>query len=142
MPVALFNQLRQLKLPTGDYAIFGSAPLAVRGIIPSCNDLDIVCRDGVWETVSERGATRYLSEYDVTVAAFADGAITFGTQWGIGAFDIDELIDTAEIIEALPFVRLENVLAYKTIRSSAKDLQHLEALQDSGFRIDIPPASR
>ena len=78
--------------------------------------------------VSKRGATKYLSEYDVTVASFADGAITFGTQWGIGAFDIDELIDTAEIIEVLPFVRLEHVLAYKTIRSSAKDLQHLEAL--------------
>ena len=39
---------------------------------------------------------------------------------------MDELIDTAETIEGLPFVRLEHVVAYKRIRASAKDQVHLE----------------
>jgi hypothetical protein len=58
----------------------------------------------------------------------ADGALTFGTKWGIGNFDVDELIATAEVLEGLPFVRLEHVIGYKKIRSSEKDIQHLEAL--------------
>ena len=128
MGPTLFDQLRQMELPTNDYAIFGSGPLAVRGIIPSCNDLDILCRRDVWKTVSEIGVTKALPEYDVTIASLADGAITFGTKWGIGDFDVDELIDTAEIIESLPFVRLRHVVSYKTIRSSPKDMRHLEAL--------------
>jgi len=53
-------------------------------------------------------------------------------KWGIGDFDVDELIDTAEMIDSLPFVRLEHVISYKKIRSSGKDLLHLSALEASG----------
>lgn len=60
------------------------------------------------------------------------GAITFGMEWGIGDFNVGELIETAEIIDSLPFVKLEHVVRYKTIRSSTKDLWHLSALKASG----------
>ena len=126
MPAALFDRLRQLKLPPDGYAIFGSEPLAIRKIIPSCNDLDVLCQPSVWSLVLEMGKSEYLPKYDVTVVNLPDCDITFGTSWGIGEFDIDALIDGAETIESLPFVRLEHVIAYKTIRSSAKDLVHLE----------------
>lgn len=132
MDATLFDQLRQLELPPKGYAIFGSGPLAIRDIIPACNDLDILCRQEVWDIVSKKGMTKFLSGYGVTVASFFDGAITFGTEWGIGDFNVGELIETAEIIDSLPFVRLEHVVRYKTIRSSTKDLQHLSALEASG----------
>ena len=41
-------------------------------------------------------------------------------------FDHDDLIDTAELIDGLPFVRLEHVIDYKQVRASPKDLLHLE----------------
>lgn len=41
-----------------------------------------------------------------------------------GDFDIDALIDTAEMIDGLPFVRLPHVIEYKKIRNSAKDQLH------------------
>jgi len=132
MDATLFDQLRQLELPPNGYAIFGSGPLAIRGIIPACNDLDILCRQEVWDIVSQKGVTEFLVGYEVTVASFFDGAITFGMEWGIGDFNVDELIETAEMIDALPFVRLEHVVRYKTIRSSTKDLRHLNALRASG----------
>ena len=131
MDVTLFDQLRQLGLPPGGYAIFGSGPLAIRGVIPTCNDLDVLCTPETWDIVSQRGKTEFLPEYDVTIASFFDGAITFGTKWGIGDFDVVELIETAEMIDSLPFVRLEYVVRYKTIRSSTRDLQHLAALDAS-----------
>jgi len=132
MEGTLFDQLRQLDLPPQDYAIFGSGPLAVRHIIPSCNDLDVICRREAWEIVKRRGTIEFLPEYDVTVASFCNGAITFGRKWGIGNFDVNELIDTSEVIDSLPFVLLDHVIAYKIIRSSAKDMLHLEALVASG----------
>ena len=131
MDSTLFDQLRQLRLPPNNYAVFGSGPLAIRGIIPACNDLDVLCNQPVWDIVRQEGVMKFLPEYDVTVVSFLDGAITFGTEWGIGDFNVAELIETAEMIEALPFVRIEYVVRYKTIRSSAKDLQHLSALQAS-----------
>ena len=124
----LFDRLRELDLPLRDFAIFGSAPLAIRGIIPAVNDLDVLCRDSIWGRITALGTTNFLPTYGVTVVTLADGAITFGMEWGIGDFDVDELIDTAEIIDGLPFVRLEHVARYKKIRASAKDVLHLNAL--------------
>ncbi len=134
MDVSLFDRLRQLHLRPDGYAIFGSGPLAIRNIIPACNDLDILCKQDVWDVVSREGVLKFLPDYDVTVASFFDGAISFGTEWGIGNFNVIELIETAEMIDSLPFVRLEYVVRYKTIRSSATDLQHLSALQASSRR--------
>ena len=129
MAISLFDQLRQLNLPSRGYAVFGSGPLVIRGIIPLTHDLDVICQQEVWDIVSQIGSVEYLSEYDVSIVAMADGALTFGTKWGIGDFDIDALIATAEIIDDLPFVRVEHVVAYKKIRSSDKDLAHLAAAE-------------
>ena len=133
MDAMLFDRLKQLNLPPQGFAIFGSGPLAIRGLVPLANDLDIVCRQEVWETVSSLGTFEYLPMYDVTVSTMYGGTVTFGRKWGIGDFDVEELIDTAEIIDALPFVRLEHVIRYKQIRPSAKDLLHLDALKSSGY---------
>ena len=130
--IPLFDQLRQLNLPPRGYAVFGSGPLAIRGIIPLTHDLDVICGEEVWNMVRQIGSVEYLPEYDVSVVTMTDGALTFGTKWGIGNFDIDEPIATAEIIDALPFVRVEHVICYKKIRSSEKDLLHLGALENLG----------
>lgn len=134
MGTPVFDKLRQLNLRPNGYAIFGSGPLVIRGIIPYANDLDVLCHQDVWELISSIGTTEFLPAYDVTVAKLFGGAVTFGTRWGIGDFDVGELIETAEVIDALPFVRLEHVICYKKIRSSEKDLRHLGALKASGYQ--------
>ena len=134
----LFNFVRQLGLPQGDYAIFGSGPLIVRGIIPFANDLDIICRGSAWHTVLAAGQPEFLDAYETTIVSMANGAITFGSTWGIGAFDIDKLIDTAEVIDGLPFVRVRYVIEYKTIRSLPKDLAHIEASRLVGLWLFSP----
>jgi len=104
-------------------------PLVVRGIIPASNDLHILCRRQAWKTVQKIGDLEYLSDYHVTIVTICDGRLNFGTRWGVGDFDISELIDSAQVIDGLPFVRLEHAASYKEIRKRPKDLQHLEAHQ-------------
>jgi hypothetical protein len=128
---SLFDRVKSLKLPEGDFAIFGSGPLIVREIVPASNDLDIICRGRAWDYIKGVGETEYLAEYMLSIVSMFDGSLTFGTTWGIGAFDTDELIDSAELIDGLPFVRLEYVAKYKKISKRPKDLQHLEALINS-----------
>lgn len=123
---ALFEYLRRLELPAGDFAVFGSGPLIVRRWISGTNDLDVICRGDAWDLACETGTVNYDERYDVSLASHCNGRVTFGMRWAIGNFDIDELIDTAEIIDGLPFVQLKHVIAYKEIRASAKDLLHLE----------------
>jgi hypothetical protein len=129
----LFRFVRELQLPPGDFAIFGSGPLIVRNIIPFRNDLDIICRDAAWELVQQTGQRQYLQDYDAHIVSMQDGAITFGTSWGIGQFDIDTLINSADILEDLPFVGLQYVIEYKKIRGLPKDLLHIEAASTAGY---------
>lgn len=126
----LFDRLRSLALPPGDYAVFGSGPLIIRGIIEATNDLDVISRGAAWDRARELGDVVHLTDHDVEVASFDDGAITVGTSWAYGDFDIDELIDTAEIIDGLPFARLAHVVRYKEAADRPKDRAHLRALRE------------
>ena len=119
--------VRSMQLPQGDYAIFGSGPLLIRGIIAATNDIDILCRGAAWERVQTEGELKYLDDYDVTIAEFLDGRVSFGTRWAIGDFAVDELINSAEMLDGLPFVRLEYVIDYKKIADRPKDREHLRA---------------
>ena len=131
----LFGSLRSLGLPEGDYAVFGSGPLIVRGIIEATNDLDVVSRGAAWVKACELGEMVTLAEHSVDIVSFLDGAITVGTSWAYGNVDIDGLIDTADIIDGLPFARLEHVVNYKKIAGRPKDLEHLRLLKASNHTL-------
>ena len=137
----LFDLLRELALPPADYAVFGSGPLAIRNIISAPNDLDVICRGAAWEKVLAIGAWDYDEQYGDSLIILHGGKLSFGTRWAIGDFDTDELIDNSELIDELPFVQLENVVKYKLVRASPRDLQHLEALEESEFSICAMPGA-
>lgn len=123
----LFDLLREMSLPPGDYAVFGSGPMLVRGVIDEVSDLDILCRRSAWDRAVELGELVEIEE-GVTIVSSHDGALTFGRSWAYGEFDIDELIDTAEVIDGLPFVAMEHVIAFKRAAGRPKDLAHLALL--------------
>ena len=125
----LFGSLRSLELPSGHFAVFGSGPLIVRGIIDATNDLDVISRGPAWERACIAGEVEFVQEYGVDIVHCFDHAITIGRSWGYGDFDIDHLIDTSEMIDGLPFVKLEHVIAYKQIAGRPKDLEHLRKLE-------------
>jgi hypothetical protein len=110
--------------------------LLIRGIISAANDLDVICRGAAWEQAKSIGTISYLDDYGVTIATISDVPISFGTQWGIGDFDTDCLIDGAELIGGLPFVQLRHVVTYKMVRASSKDLSHIEALKNSAYSFE------
>ena len=134
----LFAALRSLELPAGDFAVFGSGPLIIRGIIEATNDVDVISRGAAWDRACEIGELAYLAEHAVEVVSFFGGAITVGTSWAYGEFDIDCLIDTAEVIHGLPFVQLRYVVRYKEIAARPKDLTHLRLLETSLPQYEVP----
>lgn len=118
------DRLRELDLPLGDYAVFGSGPLLARGWIDDAGDLDILARGPAWRRAQELGSFTYLAEWDVSVVTIGE-ALTVGTRWAIGDPDPDRLIDEAEVIDGTPCVRLREVVAYKRISDRRKDREHL-----------------
>lgn len=125
----MFALLAGLGLPADDHAVFGSGPLIVRGIVPTGSDLDVICRGAGWEAALRLGPLVHDAEHDADLVSLFDGAITLGISWGIGEFDVGDLIDTAELIDGIPFVLLEHVIAYKRVSGRPKDREHLRLLE-------------
>lgn len=117
--------LRSINLPLGDHAIFGSGPLLAHGIIESVADIDVIARGAAWQHGLEKGSLVYLAEHKVTVCSFFGGLVTVGRSWAYGDFDVDELIDSAELVDGLPCVPLEFVISYKQTAGRPKDMDHL-----------------
>ena len=121
------RRLMDLSLPRGHWALFGSGPLLVRGWIDDVGDLDVVSRGDAWETARTLGQPSVLSDGNEIVTI--DPGVTVGQTWLYGDLDIDELIDTAEILAGIPCVRLEHIIAYKRISDRPKDRLHLAIIE-------------
>jgi hypothetical protein len=125
----LLQRLIDLDLPAVHHALFGSGPLLVRGWIEDVGDLDVVSRGPAWERAKDLGTLTMLHPDGVPIVEIAGGRITVGTSWRYGQASVDDLIDTAEIIEGIPCVLLEHVIAYKRIADRLKDRAHLEVIE-------------
>ncbi|HLC97779.1 MAG TPA: hypothetical protein VJC21_03300 [Candidatus Nanoarchaeia archaeon] len=114
----LLQELKALRLPVEDYAIFGSGPLAVRGI-RDCNDLDTVVSARLWEELSSR--------YAPTGKKIEIGNLEFWRDWmpWFSPAEVDGLIAGAEIIDGIPFVKLRYVIELKKKMGREKDKRDL-----------------
>jgi hypothetical protein len=126
----LFEALRKLDFPVGQYAIFGSAPMWIRGIRES-DDLDIIVRGQAWEWARTHGRRTDKKGVDGRdIMTFAGGKIEVHDDWQPGEWDTDALIETAEMIDGIPFVRLESVVEWKKIMGREKDKNDLSLIQE------------
>jgi len=133
----LIKKLMTLNLPVNDYAIFGSAPLAANGLIDfsEVSDLDLVARGKAWEKakgLSKVPPTQTDLKFGEVLSFFKnidEFDISIYTGWPHGIWDVNELIDTADLIGGIRFVKLENVLKWKKARNRPKDAGQIAILE-------------
>ena len=118
------DELKNLNLPVGKFAIFGSGPMAVRGMRES-HDLDVIVKKDVWEDLLEK----YPECLQKNPVCLKIGNAEVYNSWINLSVDIDELIDTAETIENFPFVKLEYVIEWKKKFGREKDIKDLELIE-------------
>lgn len=100
-------------------------------LLEQLDDLDLVARGKAWENFKQVGTMVQHPErqWGVTSIELFGGSIEVFDEWGPGDYDIDKLIDEAEVIEDLPFVPLTRVLHWKKKMSRPKDLRHVEMIK-------------
>ena len=106
----LLELLKSYNLPDGEYAVFGSAPLAITVMINDVSDFDVIIKPRSWDFESD-------NEYRTEDIEFFDN-------WP--GFDVDDLIDnhTFEFSGVL-FVYPEKVIEYKRKMNRPKDQDFL-----------------
>jgi hypothetical protein len=121
-------RLIEFGLDRDDFVLFGSAPLLAYGLREDIRDLDVVTRGHTWRHVSARGIRGVGEISGDPVVHFWGGRIQFSRGWISPAWDSDELIDSAEVIENLRFARLTDVLAYKQVLGRPKDIVDIQRI--------------
>ncbi|MFH1712336.1 MAG: hypothetical protein ABH846_03840 [Patescibacteria group bacterium] len=131
----LFDIVRKLDLPAGDWVIFGSGPLVAHGIRDHAHDVDILARGTAWEAAKKLGVAVQATMRDHAVRIH-DDTIEIFDGWSPGEWDTDELIDNAVIVDGLPFVQLEQVYKWKKIMGRVKDIKDIKAMDEYFLKND------
>jgi hypothetical protein len=121
--------LQSLHLTVHDYVILGSAPLYAHGLISDLpNDVDAVARRSAWEAACRIAQPVRAAKGDSVVRLF-DGAVEIFDGWFGMPWNMDEIIETAEIIDGLPFARLSYIAEFKRTLNRPKDHDHIRKIE-------------
>jgi len=126
------EELKILYLPYEEYAVFGSGPLAIKGI-RECKGLDIIVTPELWTDLSGRFK---VSQNSSGMWLIKRKNIEIYKEWSAPfdkKEDVTSLIDIAEMIEnagGVRFVRLEDVIAWKKTKGRKKDIKDLRMIEE------------
>jgi hypothetical protein len=124
------RDLLSLNLNVDDFAFIGSAPLFARSWIEDPGDIDIVARASAWTAVAGLGEVTRIPDSEVRKISLFDGKVEILDGWLPEYWSADEMIDGADIIYGLRFVRLEIIAKAKRLLSRPKDLKHLRIISE------------
>ena len=126
----LFGQLAKLELPTADFAVFGSGPMYAYALREQIHDLDLIARGSAWKKAAILQAPVKPASGDGNVIRLFDDAIEIFDSWAPGEWDVNEVIDTAEVLQEIKFVTLANVLKWKKLMGREKDLTDIQKIEE------------
>lgn len=129
----IFEEIRKLNFPTGKYVVVGSGPMAVRKL-REAHDIDIVvvpdlfekCKNEGWEAVQwtypERLGQWYLKR----------GLVELFLDVNCGNFNptTEELIQRADVIDAIPFASLQDVVEFKRAYNKPEHDRDLKLIEE------------
>jgi len=115
------NQLKKLKIPLTQYAIFGSGPMAVRNI-RDCRDLDIVVTDTQYNKLQVNYPETNLGNIrvgnDIEIWSEKESLLN----------NPGRVIARADTIDGFRYISLDDLLIWKKKMGRPKDLKDIELI--------------
>jgi hypothetical protein len=127
----IVKEVRKLRLPASKYAVVGSGPLAIRNIRPA-HDIDLIVTQDIYDKLKNLGwKEEYFPDTERPWVLF-HGPFDVSTSWSVNEFKPlpRQLIKDADIIDGIPFARLEDVLQWKRTCGREKDLEDVKLIEE------------
>lgn len=120
----LFDELRALNLPRGQYIVVASGPMGIRGL-RQMSDVDILVTDELWKELARNHELFY--EHDAVKLRLSENVealceASFGVR-NLGTPSSVEQINESEIMEGLPFQNLKTTLYFKRLGKRERDIK-------------------
>lgn len=119
----LLEKLRKLNLPKDKFAVYGSGPLGVRGI-REIKDLDLIVTSDLWKELVKKYPTKDSGEklrIDLGGIEILAKPIVYKAE---------TLIQEADIIDGIRYVKLETLMELKKHMGRKKDFKDIELIKD------------
>ena len=119
----LISDIKDLNLPLGKYMVFGSLVLEIHGI-RNAKDIDLLINEELYKQLRKSGWKRKWNFKRVlTSKAVKKGNVEGFTnmKWRNYRYETQYLIDNAELIDGIPFMKLTDYLEYKKHLPRKKD---------------------
>jgi hypothetical protein len=125
----IIKRVKSLNLPIGSYTIVGSGPLHVRGI-REAQDIDMVTTEEKYQELKSAGWEEKTVGDERKVLMKDEFEIS--TDWTCGEHQSTTkmLIETADIIDGVAFVNLDEVMKWKMAKGREKDLRDVELIKN------------
>lgn len=124
----ILERVKSLQLPMGTYAVFGSGLLGVYSMRPT-KDIDLVVIEELYNKLKNEGWDERESANGVVCLTLDEFEIFKNWEFDNYHPDVAQLIADADIIDNVPFVRLEEVLKWKKAYGREKDLIDIQLIE-------------
>jgi len=125
----LLKRVKDLGLPLGEYAVFGSGPMGARGL-REMHDIDLIVSDKIFDEYSNKSGWIIKEIYGYRDWLKNDELeIEMGRDWHEG-WDVEKMIKEADMIDGLPFVQLDYLIRWKKFFGREKDLKDVELIEN------------
>lgn len=131
----LTKKIKSFGFMEGEFALFGSAPIVARGLRDFTHDIDILVSKRIWDECRKKDKEWIYKKFErdgrvIEELEHEGGNIELYYNWAPGEWDEDRLMREAEIIDGLPFVKLEDVLKWKKLSAREKDLKDAALIEN------------
>jgi len=127
--MTIIEKVKKLGLPFGQYVVISSGTLDALGIRPA-NDIDLTVLPELHQSLRKSGEWKEEDRYG-KIFLIQDGIeINPDISWDAYPTSTQEVINTALVIDGVPFMNLEELRTFKTALGREKDIVDI-ALMDA-----------
>jgi hypothetical protein len=116
------DELKALALPSDQFAVFGSGPMAIRDIRKN-EDVDVIVLPQLWDELIK---AHEVKEDGRTITI---GHVEVRKDWTPWFADVRKFIEESDTVDGIRFVKLKHVVEWKTLRNTPKDHEDLDRIR-------------
>lgn len=129
--VNIFKTIKELNLPNGEYVVVGSGIMGALGI-REINDVDLCVSSKILQTFKEKDGWRSYKKWNKTFLENKGKNIDMFSQLAWEGYQTtrEKAIETAEHINGVPFLNIEETIKFKEALGREKDMEDIKLLEE------------
>lgn len=125
----VIEKVKKLKFSLGEYAVYGSGILAVKGL-REIYDIDLIVLPKLYSRLKKTGWVESISK-NTGSKYISSGVFEVYKDWNFGNYvpDIKSLIKDSIYVEGVPFVGFKEILKWKKAYGREKDFNDIALIK-------------